>query len=229
MKIKNIFQILCIFSFLTYLFASINVSKKITKNDVETIKKLKVKKFCSNINSFKEEINCISKVQESIIKIVTKKNCRKGFINSEPFDFVRDNYGCCFDRARFIEKTLTYYGFKNRRVFIISSEKLGIFAFLVPSNTIVPISNHAVTEVKTSKGWLGVDSYTKFIAIDENLNPYTFRNLQKSKIKFPNMTVFKNKTYNVIGLYSRKGNYHKPYIPLLPELNFKDFLFNFKI
>ena len=43
------------------------------------------------------------------------------------------------------------------------------------------------------------------------------------------MTVFKNKTYNVIGLYSRKGNYYKPYFPFLPELNFKDFLFNFKI
>ena len=177
MKIKKFLKFLFFFSFLSYLFASINVSKKITENDLETIKKLKVKEFCSNINSFKEEVNCINKVQESILKIVTQKNCRKGFINSEPFDFVRDNYGCCFDRARFIEKTLTYYGFKNRRVFIISSEKLGIFAFLVPSNTIVPISNHAVTEVKTSKGWIGVDSYSKFIAIDENFKPYRNSNI----------------------------------------------------
>ena len=116
---------------------------------------------------------------------------------------------------------------RTRRVFLIGSKNLGIFAFFVPGNNIFPMSTHAVSEVKTLKGWPGVDSTSKFIATDNNLNPYTFKNVSKASIKLPNDIIFDNKFYSIIGLYSRKGNYYKPYFPFLPEINLNDFLLNF--
>ena len=113
----------------------------------------------------------------------------------------------------------------------MSSKRLGRFAFLVPANRIIPVSSHAASEVKTSKGWLAVDNSTNFIGIDNNLKIYTYKEAEKSnsKIKLPKSIIFENKIFTLIGLYSRKGNYYEPYLPLMPEINFKDFMMNFNI
>ena len=110
--------------FITYSFFAINVRKNITNDDIRAIKMLKVDNFCKNINNFQSELNCIKNIQISQKKLIDDEKCSE-YTNNEPLGFIKENRGCCFDRARFIEKSLNFYGIKSRRVFLIPRDKSG--------------------------------------------------------------------------------------------------------
>ena len=177
MKLKLFFRkiskinISIIFTFLiSYIYLSIRVTKNLELDDIKIIKLLNVEKECSNVDSYLKEINCIKKIQQSQLDLIVGKECRdpNKFINLGSLSVLEQNTACCFDRSRIIEQTLQYYGFKVRHVFLIniSSNFLEIFKPKTPS--------HAVTDVFTSKGWLGVDSNEQFITISEDGTPYPY-------------------------------------------------------
>ena len=129
---------------------------------------------------------------------------------------------------------LSYYGFKNRRIALYDLGKLGFLSLIIPN-----IDSHAAVEVKTKRGWLGIETNfyksndKNFLLIDENLKPYTFKNVINnsnsllSKFDFKTNEIYKSKnTITIKGLYSRHGRFHYPYLPFL-EINFNDFLNNF--
>ena len=62
-----------------YSLASINVSKRISSNDIEAIKMLKVDDDCKNPNDFESQINCIKSIQLSQAKLVKSQKCRRSF------------------------------------------------------------------------------------------------------------------------------------------------------
>ena len=134
------------------------------------------------------------------------------------------NTACCYDRSRITEQVLQLYGFKVRHVHLNKTTKLGYFSLLVPRS-----QSHAVTEVLTSKGWLGVDSNEKFILLDKDNFPNTYEKAISSGLInfYSEFGLYKNSLTYVIGLYSRNGTFFEPYIPFLPEVNFSDFFSNF--
>ena len=126
MKNKNLYlKLFAVFSFLTglvYCFFAINVTKKLSKNDIKSIKHLNIDNYCQELNSFEKEIKCIKKIQNKQLSIVKSKDCRKNFVQAGGLEFIKSNRACCFDRSRFMEQSFKYYGFKTRHVFLIESK-----------------------------------------------------------------------------------------------------------
>ena len=222
MKNIKLFKTLLLFFLFIYAFFSIRVSKSISKNDKKLINLLDVKKECESKENFSKEILCIKKIQNAQFSMVKGTNCRGKFVEAGSIGFLKAGTGCCWDRSRLIEKTLDYYGYQVRHVHLNHTENKGFFNILFPNTP-----SHAVSEVLTSKGWLGVDSNEKFVLIKDNI-PYTYAEGIKiglakklSKIDFYD----KPMTY-IIGLYTRNGTYFKPYLPFFPEINYEDFFRN---
>lgn len=202
---------------------SINVSKSLSKEDIEIIKLLEVDNQCTNIESYVKEIECIKVIQKSQFNLLKNKDCRGKFINLGSKEVLKENTACCFDRSRIIEQSLQYYGFKVRHVFLINSSNLGLFTIILKKS-----NSHAATEVLTSKGWLGVDSMEDFVLINKNKLPNTYPEAISNGL-LKNLTdnpFYRNPIIYIVELYSRNGTFFEPYIPYLPEINIINFFKN---
>ncbi len=224
--LKNLVLLTCLAlsALVLYIYIFGSVDKSITPSDEEEIKKLQVNRYCEKLKSFNDEIECIRAVQSTIRSLVKDVRCPPRGESIEPASFVYRGYGCCFDRARFTEKALLYYGFQTRHVALYDRDAHGLIGLLIPG-----IDSHAATEVRTSKGWMGVDSLYPFILIARNNDVLTYSNF-KNKINDlmyeVKPKIFYNKNLIVIyGLYSRHGFFHGINWPT-PEINFPEFLFN---
>ena len=83
--------------------------------------------------------------------------------------------------------------------------------------------SHAVTEAKTGRGWLYVDSYQAWIAIARNGEPHGAGGIWKHFDEFDGAPEYvRGPWWAIRGLYSRKGAFYAPYFPL-PQLNWVDF------
>ena len=111
-----------------------------------------------------------------------------------------------------------------RHVHLNETAKRGYFNLLIPGS-----KSHAVSEVLTSKGWLGVDSNQQFILLDRDNNPNTYEKAISSGVinYYSEFYLYKKPLIYVIGLYSRNGTFFEPYLTFIPEINFKDFFSNF--
>tara|TARA_B100001248_G_C27253735_1_gene395042 strand:+ start:91 stop:810 length:720 start_codon:yes stop_codon:yes gene_type:complete len=226
-KIKIFLSFIFIIAF-SYIYASIRVTKTISAEDKELTKLLKVDDECSTVNSYQQEIKCIKSVQESQLSIIKGTRCRGKFINLGSKEVFKVNTACCYDRSRITEQVLQIFGFKVRHVFLNDASN-GYLNLLIPRTR-----SHGASEVLTSKGWLGVDSNEKFLLLDKENLPNTYKTAISSGLiyKYSNKPIYNKSVTYVIGLYSRNGTFFKPYLPFVPELNFNDFfgnLFDLKI
>jgi hypothetical protein len=84
-------------------------------------------------------------------------------------------------------------------------------------------SSHAVTEVKTSKGWMFVDSNTEWIALTPQGDPVNADGVWRRFGEFDHAPPYLDHAWWAIrGMYSRKGHLYAPYVPF-PEFNWHDF------
>ena len=223
-KIPKVFFLLFGIPFYFYSIFSIEVTKSITHDDHKISTLLNVEKECSNLNKYEEEINCIKNIQKSQLNLIEETKCREKYINLGSIEVIKENTACCFDRARITEQALQIYGFKVRHVHLNETAKRGYLNLFIPKS-----KSHAVTEVLTSKGWLGVDSNEQFILLDRNNLPNTYHTAISSGLinYHSEFSFYKKPLTYVIGLYSRNGTFFEPYLPYVPEINFKDFFSNF--
>ena len=103
------------------------------------------------------------------MNLIEDTKCRGKFINLGSIEVIKKNTACCFDRSRITEQALQIYGLKVRHVHLNHTEKRGYFNLLIPGTP-----SHAVTEVLTSRGWLGIDSNEPFILVDKDNVPFTY-------------------------------------------------------
>jgi len=147
----------------------------------------------------------------------------------EPSQLVLNGGGLCYDFSRTIEKYLIYNSFQTRHV--AAYIKHGSFW-----NTITTkgVYSHSLTEVKTDKGWMIIDSNLKFYALDDANRIYAYKDLEKLKEspswKLPleeGMEPFYSSNVEfVYGLYSRHGGFYKPY-NFIPDYNLRELFYNF--
>ena len=222
-KIPKVFFLLFGIPFYFYSFLSIKVTKSITHDDHKISKLLNVEKECTNLNKYEKEINCIKNIQKAQLNLIEETKCREKYINLGSIEVINENTACCFDRARITEQALQIYGFKVRHVHLNETAKRGYLNLLIPRS-----KSHAVTEVLTSNGWLGVDSNEQFILLDKNNLPNTYEKAITSGLinYHSEFSLYKKPLTYVIGLYSRNGTFFEPYLPYIPEINFKDFFSN---
>ncbi len=218
-----------------------NVDKTITAEDEIYISK--ILKECnieplSDIRTYDEEIHFLQKVQDSIILIYKYGEGIPLNSEREPKDLFEKKEGLCFDRSRVIEKICISMGFETRHVFLILDtleQKSNIGIFFRSENVIT----HAVSEIKTQKGWLAVGSNFPWIALDTNNLPLTVKDIKtNSLINKENLTTYKsispvamwyhpNIRY-IYGLYSRHGRFYPPFT-FIPDFNLYELTYNFKI
>jgi hypothetical protein len=208
----------------SYVYFAGSVDKTLTRADIDAISKLSVNDVCANLSAFQQQIDCIRAIQTSIRTLVPNFKCAAKGTTIEPLQFIERGFGCCYDRARFTEKALSHFGFQTRHVAIYERDERGLLGLLIPQT-----GSHATTEVKTLKGWMGVDSNQPFILITTDDNVLTYRDFKKylPKLKYAVAPAgfYKKNLIVIYGLFSRHGMFHGPNLPT-PEFNLRELLYN---
>jgi hypothetical protein len=175
--------------------------------------------------SFAEQIDILRRLQETAFLASPKTAPIPIFQRREPKDIYSARKALCFDRSRLIEKLAAYAGFPAQHISIyeISHHWPGFIALIIPKR-----KSHAVSSIKTKRGWIVVDSTSRWIALTSDGRPMsisqikslspTDRNWSTSVEDEPNELLTRPFMY-VIGLYSRHGFFYPPYLPF-PDVNF---------
>lgn len=144
-------------------------------------------------------------------------------------DLVAAMSGYCFDRSRAIETLLRLHRLEVRHVSIFAMSKgeswLGA---LRRRNS----PSHSLTEVKTQRGWMAIDSNFRFVAVIASGEPLDMKKLAKlpavewdkrNREIPPKIT---SRFTFVYGLYSRHGRFYPPYTRF-PNVNWLELTYNF--
>jgi len=202
-----------------------NVPTHITKSDAAIFRStLAIKKPDKSIN-YAQEIELIRQVQKLVLSAAPIGDPIPEHSSREPEDLFRNKTGLCYDRSRTYDKVFSWLGFESRHVYIlypehpVTNDRLPFWRAFITRGT----ASHAVTEVKTSKGWILVDSNSPWIGLTRNGEPVGADDLQSHAKDFATIPDYFDRPYWAIrGLYSRRGQFYRPYIPY-PELNWPDF------
>ena len=228
-KTKILLGIASIFLIGVILLAVNNVDNDITSLDREYATKI-IRLDTIKVESFEEEIDFIRSVQASVISLTEPVGIPEGR-GRELEDIYTLKKGLCFDRSRAIEKLLRIKGFETRHVFLVLNRDVSkIRGLLTPG-----IDSHAITEVKTKRGWLIVDSNQLWISLSSDNRPVSLADIsdineEEFSWKYPNGTskLYTENYLPIYGLYSRHGRFYKPY-NFIPDINWKEFMSNFSI
>ena len=170
--------------------------------------------------SFEAQLAKITRLQQEVFKRAPVGEGIDEYESREPADLLRAGQGLCYDRSRMFDKGGNFLGLEARHVYLLyKQDKFFLSALMTKRH-----QSHAVTEIKTSKGWMFVDSNTPWIAVTRDGEPVDADNVWKRFDEFENPPLYlKDPWWAIRGLYSRGGHFYRPYIRF-PELNWSDFL-----
>jgi hypothetical protein len=205
------------------VLATNDVSTALTQSDRDAAQRMLRETGHGNIvgqappTAFDEQVNTILAVQDAVLSTASERKGIPFDRPREPADLYAARSGLCFDRSRAIEKILMDLGFEVRHAAVYSTKDTGnrIISLLTPQTP-----SHAVTEVKTARGWLVVDPNRRWIGLTHDGEPVDLETLQHMHVRAqgwdPRVTkrtdrVFRGPFTYVIGLYSRHGRFYPPY------------------
>lgn len=204
------------------------VDTTVTDDDRQVIQKLDVDEHCESAERFDRQRQCVEQLQHTIFETYpdTSDSFVKGETSHHVTDYHQRGWGSCYDRARLIEQALRDYGFEVRRVALFRRQSPAV-GYLKPG-----IDSHALSEVKTARGWMAVDSVEPFIGADDRGLVYTVGQLRDGledgeiddttfDAEIPD-DFFEGDFVYVYGLYSRHGYFFEPHLPV-PEINWSNF------
>ncbi|HUN92880.1 MAG TPA: transglutaminase domain-containing protein [Burkholderiaceae bacterium] len=146
----------------------------------------------------------------------------------EPVDVLSAPMALCFDRSRVIEKVARFAGLASRHVFLLQdTHGESMLADLLSRGE----QSHAVTEVRTERGWLLVDSNVKWMSLDRAGAPLSAGDVRRqvasgdSAFEESPPDFYDQPYVYVYGLYSRHGGFYPPY-HLIPNVNFAELATN---
>lgn len=175
--------------------------------------------------TYAQELNVIRQVQRLVMEKAPMGEPISEYESREPEDLFRKRSGLCYDRSRTFDKVYAWLGFKTRHVYIFYpvDDEGGKEASFLKTFFTRASDSHAVTEVKTSKGWLVVDSNSSWISVTKDGQPVDADHLKNHVNDFEDLPSYFNQDFWAVrGLYSRRGQFYRPYIPY-PQLNWVDF------
>lgn len=201
----------------------------------ETGNKLDVTK---NLEGFEREIKIIQLIQKSAFDTAPDKEVLTVDSPREPKDLFEASAAYCGDRSRYMYKALKNMGFEVRYVSIYNDLKDKNFIEVMMMTGKAGAKSHALVEVKTSLGWMAIDSRTHWISLKEDGTPVSITELQKmaQNEQFPKWSdknkedmyfLMKQPFHVIYGLYSRHGRFYAPYTPYVPDIGWNDFILNF--
>ncbi len=206
---------------LIVLAAYTNVPTAVTPDDRAVFEQIGLRSE-TFARSFDQEVELIKKIQHEIFKRAPlSPDGIPEYEPREPSDLMRHGKGLCYDRSRTFDKAFHFVGLPSRHVYLLYQENRSFLGALFHHGQ----SSHAVTEVKTSKGWMFVDSNTEWVAITKNGEPVGADDVWRRYSDFAHAPKYLSRPWWAIrGMYSRKGQFYGAGLPF-PELNWHDFTF----
>lgn len=196
-----------------------NVSTEVTAEDKAVFAEIGLRKPNASL-TFEQQIALIRQVQFAVFKRAPLGDGIADYEAREPADLMRIGHGLCYDRSRTFDKAFSYLGFETRHVYLLYKQDKSFLAAVFHHGQ----ASHAVTEVKTSKGWMFVDSNTPWVAVTRQGEPVNATEVWRRFGEFENAPEYLNHPWWAIrGMYSRKGHLYEPHVPF-PEFNWPDFL-----
>ena len=183
----------------------------------------------ANQASFEDQVRFIQAVQDAVITASPETVLIPFDRPREPKDLVAHGHGECGDRSRAIEKILNSFGFRTRHMAIYSVRETGarIISLLTPR-----VGSHALTEVMTSRGWMAVESTSRWIGLTQSGQTISLEDMQApgaanltwhARVPERHHRILGEEFTYVPGLYSRHGRFYAPFTPV-PDVNWPDLL-----
>ena len=195
-----------------------NVSTSLDQQTVATFKNVYKLSPLKNPHTFNDEISAIKIIQHKVLEIAPHKDGIPDYQPREPINLVNARHGFCFDRSRSIDKAVNFIGLPTRHVFLLYRQDRNFFGAIFHYGQ----RSHAVTEVKTSKGWMLVDSNSEWVALNLLGQPVNADDTWKKANQFNNIPIYlKRPSWAIRGMYSRIGHQYYPY-NLFPDVNWLD-------
>lgn len=180
--------------------------------------------------SYSDEVAFIAYVQRAVLRVAPRNEGLPFGSGREPRDLLEVHRGLCYDRSRVIEKILRYADIETRHISLYSTQATGsaLESLLTPG-----VPSHAVTEARTRRGWLVVDSNAPWISLNVDNEPVSMTVIEAAadggprprwKQSPPNPIYERPFTF-VYGLYSRHGRFYPPYDPI-PDVNYGELIQN---
>lgn len=206
----------CLFVLLAFMT---NVPVNLEKADVAVFKNDLNLTALQHPQTFAEEIVAIKIIQYRVFAKAPVGAGIPDFEPREPSDLMKKHEGLCFDRSRTLDKAFNFIGLPARHVYLLYRQDRGFLSALFHYGQ----ASHAITEVKTSKGWMFVDSNIEWIALTRDGQVVNADDVWKRASEFDAMPAYLNDSWWAIrGMYSRKGQLYRPYI-MFPNFNWPDF------
>ena len=203
-----------------------NVSTNITDSDEAVFRTIFDNSKAREGMSYDQEIELIKSTQALVLSKAPYGEQISEYTDREPENLFQKQGGLCHDRSRTYDKVFKWLGFETRHLYIlypehpVTRERLSYLQAIFTKGT----NSHAVTEVKTSRGWLVVDSNLPWISVTEDGSPVDADHIFERLNQFMSIPGYWKRPYMAIrGLYSRRGQFYRPYIPY-PQLNWYDFV-----
>ena len=127
------------------------------------------------VGSFTDEVALAGAVQAAVLAAAPVNS---GIPEGQPrelADLVRARKGLCFDRSRAIETVLRSRGFETRHASIYSTAETGS---ALKSLATPRTESHAITEMKTSRGWMAIDSNYRWIGLTSDGQPMSLAEIR---------------------------------------------------
>lgn len=177
---------------------------------------------------FEAEVRTIVEVQDAVLTAAPENRGIPLGSERELKDVFERKYGLCYDRSRAIEKVLSWLGFETRHVSIYSTASTSrAMALFTPQS-----ASHALSEVRTQKGWMVIDPNARWIGLDADRNPVSLGDIQDTGLRSwaPEARdsineILKGPFVQIRGLYSRHGRFYPPFTPV-PDFNLRQLLSN---
>lgn len=196
-----------------------NVPTGITDQDKHAFEQMGITPVRADLLDFEKQIEAIREVQAKVFAVAPLGEGIPEYQSREPADLIQHGQGVCYDRSRSIDKGLNLIGFETRHVFLIFRGNRPFLSALFRKGQ----PSHAVTEVKTSKGWMIVGSNNQWIALTREGEPVGADEAWRRKDEFDHPPEYlANPWWAIRGLYSRRGQLYGAGIPI-PEVNWADF------
>lgn len=177
---------------------------------------------------YEEQVAAIREVQVLALEEIRRGQGIAPGQSREPEAALEAGEGECYDRARFLEKTLKYAGLPTRHASVYLNPQ-GFRPVRLLSESGVP--SHAVTEVRTARGWLIVDSNNAWLGLAADSTPVALKSIDgnTSFLTPPpaaEAAFYRPGSVTVYGLYSRHGGFFPPF-NRIPDISWRELLFNF--
>lgn len=214
------------------LLHCLQFSDPVTDEDIVYAKKILAENNVKTTDiheSFSSELLFIQSVQLAVLNHTAELKPIAMYHTRNLKDVYEQKRGLCYDKSHAIEKILRVYGFEIRHISIyyITTRYEKYWIYFMPKSL-----SHAVTEVRTKKGWMLVDSVSSFLGLTLDSEPVCLSQVREKtwQTKTRNSLVLprhyrKNYVF-VYGVYSRNGKLYPPYT-LIPDYIMRELKYNF--